>query len=152
MKALFTLITPHQGLGDHILCNGIYRYFSQLRNQVLITVKRNYVGEIRYMLRDCSNVRVIPLPLKRSWTYTRLIQLISSPLPIEIVGLGSYGENFFKLALILILDGVNLRFLVTISVKMKYLSAWGAIPAHIYFYMRTRAENLSLIEKELIQN
>ena len=95
MKALFTLITPHQGLGDHILCNGIYRHFSQLRNQVLITVKRNYVGEIRYMLRDCSNVRVIPLPLKRSWTYTRLIQLISSPLPIEIVGLGSYGDNFF---------------------------------------------------------
>ena len=95
MKSLVTLITPHQGLGDHILCNGLYRHFSQLRKQVIITVKQNYVGEIRYMLRDCGNVKILPLPLKRSWTYTRLVQMISRTLPIEIVGIGSYGDNFF---------------------------------------------------------
>ena len=95
MKSLLTLITPHQGLGDHILCNGLYRHFSQLRKQVIITVKKNYVDEIRYMLRDCGNVKILPLPLKRSWTYTRLVQMISRTLPIEIVGIGSYGDNFF---------------------------------------------------------
>ena len=47
------------------------------------------------MLRDCPNIRVLSLPLRRSWSYTRLIQMISRPLPIEIVGLGSYGNNFF---------------------------------------------------------
>ena len=95
MNAILTLITPHQGLGDHILCNGLYRHFSQLRKQVIITVKQNYVSEIRYMLRDCGNVNILPLPLRRSWSYTRLLKMISRPLPIEIVGLGSYGNNFF---------------------------------------------------------
>ena len=95
MKAIITLITPHQGLGDHILCNGLYRHFSQSREHVIITVKQNYVHEIRYMLRDCPNIRILPLPLRRSWSYTRLIQIMSRPLPIEIVGLGSYGHNFF---------------------------------------------------------
>ena len=94
MKSILTLITPHQGLGDHILCNGLYRHFSQVRKQVIVTVKQNYVNEIRYMLRDCDNVKIFPLPMRRSWTFTRLAQLISEPLPIEIVGLGSYGENF----------------------------------------------------------
>ena len=47
------------------------------------------------MLRDCGNVKILPLPLKRSWTYTRLVQMISRTLPIEIVGIGSYGDNFF---------------------------------------------------------
>lgn len=95
MKTRITLITPHQGLGDHILCNGLYRHFSQFRKQVIITVKQNYVNEIRYMLRDCRNIRIFPLPMRRSWSYTRLIQIISRSLPIEIVGLGSYGNNFF---------------------------------------------------------
>ena len=47
------------------------------------------------MLRDCPNIRVLSLPLRLSCSYTRLIQMISRPLPIEIVGLGSYGNNFF---------------------------------------------------------
>ena len=47
------------------------------------------------MLRDCGNVKILPLPLKRSWTYTRFVQIISRTLPIEIVGIGSYGDNFF---------------------------------------------------------
>ena len=47
------------------------------------------------MLRDCPNIRILPLPLRRSWSYTRLIQIMSRPLPVEIVGLGSYGSNFF---------------------------------------------------------
>ena len=47
------------------------------------------------MLRDCPNISILPLPLRRSWSYTRLIQILSKPLPVEIVGLGSYGNNFF---------------------------------------------------------
>jgi hypothetical protein len=97
LKTRIALITPHQGLGDHILCNGLYRHFSQSRRHVIITVKQNYVNEIRYMLRDCPNIKILPLPLRRSWTFTRLIQIISRPLPIEIVGLGSYGINFFPM-------------------------------------------------------
>jgi hypothetical protein len=47
------------------------------------------------MLRDCPNVYFCKLPNWRSWTFTRVVQKLSRVIGLEIIGLGSYGENFF---------------------------------------------------------
>jgi hypothetical protein len=89
------LITPHQGLGDHILCNGLYREYAKSSSRVLVTVKRKYHKELSNMLSDLQNLSFIVMPNTRSWTSTRLIQIISRFLGVKVVGLGSYGSNFF---------------------------------------------------------
>lgn len=89
------LVTPHQGLGDHILCNGIYRELADQYKIVFITVKRTYRSQISRMLSDLDNIIFINIPISRSWTSTRVIQIIARILTIKIVGLGSYGKNFF---------------------------------------------------------
>jgi len=89
------LITPHQGLGDHILCNGLYRQFSEKGSRVFISVKKNYYPELSNMLSDLENVTFLRMPNYKSWKTTRLFQLIGKILRMQVVGLGSYGTGFF---------------------------------------------------------
>ena len=54
-------IFGHQGMGDHILCNGLYRWLSdfwQINVLVISTRKQN----VQFMLSDISDARVIPFP------------------------------------------------------------------------------------------
>lgn len=89
------LITPHQGLGDHILCNGIYRIISARHNRVFIAVKRNYNAELSNMLRDLKNISLIKMPNYKSWKTTRILQLLARLIGVTVLGLGSYGSGFF---------------------------------------------------------
>lgn len=89
------LITPHQGLGDHLLCNGIYRIMSARHKRVLITVKRNYHAELSNMLSDLKNISLVKMPNYKSWKTTRILQLLARLLGVKVLGLGSYGTGFF---------------------------------------------------------
>jgi hypothetical protein len=89
------VITPHQGLGDHIICNAIYREYSKKYSRVFITIKQNYKRELLSMFEDVSNISFLVMPNRRSWTTTRIIQLFARLLRIRVLGLGSYGDNFF---------------------------------------------------------
>jgi hypothetical protein len=52
-------IMPHQGLGDHIICAGIYREFAKLYSLVIIPVStKNYVS-LKDMLKDVPNIKVL---------------------------------------------------------------------------------------------
>jgi len=94
-KSEVVIVTPHQGLGDHILCNGIYRELADQYKIVFITVKRTYRPQISRMLSDLDNIIFINIPITRTWTTTRVIQILARIFRIKIVGLGSYGKNFF---------------------------------------------------------
>jgi len=89
------VLMPHQGLGDHIICNGLYRTYSTKYKLVFIVVKQNYVKQIRYMLKDRKNIFILPIPSYRSWTAVRVLKIVFKILKIKVVGLGSYGKNFF---------------------------------------------------------
>jgi hypothetical protein len=91
----WVLITPHQGLGDHLLCNGLYRQYSAGSYRIFISVKRNYHPELSNMLRDLENITLLKMPNFKSWKTTRVFQLIAKILRIRVVGLGSYGSGFF---------------------------------------------------------
>jgi hypothetical protein len=89
------VITPHQGLGDHLICNAIYREYSRSYTRVFITITQKYRRELSVMFKDISNITFLVIPNRRSWTTTRIIQLFARLFRIEVLGLGSYGNNFF---------------------------------------------------------
>jgi hypothetical protein len=89
------VITPHQGLGDHLICNAIYIEYSKNYNRVFITIKQKYRRELSIMLKDISNITFLVMPNRRSWTTTRIIQLFARLFRVKVLGLGSYGINFF---------------------------------------------------------
>lgn len=90
----------HQGLGDHLLCLGIYRYMSRDYAFVIVPVMSQYFESLSYLLRDLSNVHVI--------SYSFEIQDSRLELSMEshaewlkkfgfhILRLGSFEESFFK--------------------------------------------------------
>ena len=54
------LLYHHLGLGDHIDCNGMVRYFAELYPESLINIpaKSNYYGMVAYMFRDSNQICV----------------------------------------------------------------------------------------------
>ena len=51
-------ILHHLGLGDHITCNGLYRFLSEKYDQLILPVKRHNYLSITRMLSDLSNVQI----------------------------------------------------------------------------------------------
>jgi hypothetical protein len=92
------LITPHQGLGDHLLCLGMYREFAASNRRVFITVKSIYYKELKAMLSDLQNVTFLRLPMHEPslWRTTRILQKVAYRLGIRVIGLGGFGHNFLK--------------------------------------------------------
>lgn len=48
----------HLGLGDHIICNGMIRYFCKKYDNVVIFCKTNYYDNVSYMYRDLNNLEI----------------------------------------------------------------------------------------------
>jgi len=57
MKEIF--LWTHAGLGDHLICNAIYRHYAKLYDLIHIFVKTRNLANVKYMLRDLSNVDYI---------------------------------------------------------------------------------------------
>jgi len=52
-------IYTHQGLGDHIICNGIVRHFVDLYNDVTVFCKPHNEKNVKWMYRDDSRIHVL---------------------------------------------------------------------------------------------
>lgn len=52
-------IYHHLGLGDHIICNGMVRYFCELYDQVTLFCYSHYANNVRYMFKDLENLIVL---------------------------------------------------------------------------------------------
>ncbi len=51
-------IYSHLGLGDHIICNGLYRELINSSEQYTIFVKHHNIDTVSFMLRDILNVKI----------------------------------------------------------------------------------------------
>ena len=51
-------IYHHMGLGDHIICNGMIRYFCKKYDNVVVFCKDHYYDNINYMYRDLNNLEI----------------------------------------------------------------------------------------------
>jgi hypothetical protein len=54
-------IYHHLGLGDHIICNGLVRYYQQVYEKVSIFCKPHNYDNVFYMYRDNKNIEVLPI-------------------------------------------------------------------------------------------
>lgn len=52
-------IYHHLGLGDHITCHGIVRYYAEIYEKVNLFVKPKYFENIEYMYNDLQNLNLI---------------------------------------------------------------------------------------------
>lgn len=57
MKTLH--IYHHLGLGDHIICNGMVRYYTESYDVVYVFCKQHNVKEVKRFFRDTSKIKVI---------------------------------------------------------------------------------------------
>lgn len=56
-KNTLCLVT-HQGMGDHIECNGMVRHFANIYDEVVIFGKENYYDFVSFMYRDANNITI----------------------------------------------------------------------------------------------
>jgi len=48
-------------MGDHILCNGIVRYYAEKYDRIYLFVKPHNISNVSYMFRDLPSVKFIPM-------------------------------------------------------------------------------------------
>lgn len=54
-------IYHHLGLGDHIICNGLVRYYADRYDIVYLFVKPRNLNNVKYLYRDNDKIKFIPL-------------------------------------------------------------------------------------------
>jgi hypothetical protein len=52
-------IYTHQGLGDHIICNGIVRHFVDIQNDVTVFCKPHNEDNVKWMFRDDPRIKIL---------------------------------------------------------------------------------------------
>jgi hypothetical protein len=92
MKRLFIL--HHLGLGDHLICNGLYRVKLEEHKNCVFVVKRHNLATVREMLSDCPTALIIPAPSFIADRFQRILGKVFEILGWEILRLGFFGTNF----------------------------------------------------------
>lgn len=98
-------IYHHLGLGDHIICNGMVRHFSELYDQITLFCYSHYFDNIKYMFRDLKNLTI--LHFKKE--YEIIDYIIKNNLQKDLIKIGfenlqqylndiTFDKAFYKLA------------------------------------------------------
>ena len=97
-------ILHHLGLGDHIACNGLYRYLSEKYDQLVIPVKEHNYKSLQRMLLDIPNIQLKSLsdqgttPEEDMIYYGNMLlsfdKLKFGRETYDIIKLGHYGNSF----------------------------------------------------------
>lgn len=89
----FVIIFPHQGLGDFVICNGIFRELAKSNKKIFVAVKKSNARQVRVMLRDVSNISLLVFANSESMIL-RAVKLLGL-LRFKVVLLGYRGKGFF---------------------------------------------------------
>lgn len=97
-------LVHHQGLGDMLLCIGLYRELAKRHRRIILPIRAPYASDISQMLGDLDNVSIRPLielPNKKIFLYFELLQMVFLAageflLGRKIIALGYFGKNFFS--------------------------------------------------------
>ena len=54
-------IDAHQGLSDHLICNGIYREYAKNYSECILPVKISIFKTVNFMLSDVPNIKVVAI-------------------------------------------------------------------------------------------
>jgi hypothetical protein len=92
-------IYHHLGLGDHIICNGLVRYYRDMYQKVTVFCKLHNFENVKYMYRDDENI--IVLPIGEDSDVLNYIQVNKLEKDIIKIGFGhmgigsSFDESFY---------------------------------------------------------
>jgi hypothetical protein len=98
-------IYHHLGLGDHIICNGMVRYFCDLNQEVGLFCHSHYYELVKYMYRDLKNLKIFKFDTESEIRNYILKNNISSDL--LLIGFGelqkyleftTFDKAFYKIA------------------------------------------------------
>jgi len=89
------IILGHQGLGDHIVCNGLYRTLASNYGRCIIPVKAGYFSEVQQMFSDEPQIKVIKIPNFQWQEYVRNLSL-GLQKNYSAVNLGVFGDEFMN--------------------------------------------------------
>lgn len=85
------IIRPHQGMGDHIICCGMYRHFAKDREVIVLAHSGRVADNVAFMLSDLPNVCVVDYPDDRT-----MDESLAAETNCEILRLGAAaGEPHF---------------------------------------------------------
>lgn len=93
MSNLF--IVHHLGLGDHIICNGLYREKMRSHRRAVFVVKWANRKTIREMFADLEDLWIVPLPSTVADSIQVQLGRMLGALGWEVLRLGFYGDDFF---------------------------------------------------------
>ena len=89
-------ILGHQGIGDHILCSGIYRYYAKRFKHCVIPVFGEKTAILRDLLKDVNNIQLIrfnsELWQMKMEAHRDLLRIFG----YESLNLGYNGKDFFE--------------------------------------------------------
>lgn len=88
------LILCHQGLGDHLACNGLYMTYSSMFERVYLPVTTRYFNEVTRMLGNKKNITLIKLSNSRVYWQQRQISRLFEWFGFETLKLGYFDLNF----------------------------------------------------------
>lgn len=87
-------IYHHLGLGDHIVCNGLVRYYCSLYERVTIFCKPHNQGTVVQMFKDLNNLDII---LGDDSVATGYISSVKNAIKIGFENLNPYSEENFDI-------------------------------------------------------
>ena len=89
-------IVGHQGLGDHLVCNGLYREYASTHTLCILGVTKRYEATVLRMVSDLSNVRLAVYPDKYFYAYSVAhSKLLKEKAGFAVLQLGYFGIDFF---------------------------------------------------------
>ena len=91
------LVLCHQGLGDHLICNAIYRNHSMKFKRVFLPVSLKYLSTIRKMLADIDNITFIPIYGNYVYRQQNILKRLFKSKKIELLELGRFNSNYLEL-------------------------------------------------------
>ena len=94
----------HQGMGDMLLCLGLYRQIARMSKKLTLPVRNPYFKTMKHLLSDLKNVDVIEIPLmgrdgqgrRHEMTVMRVMSIFYKLTGARILKLGYLGEQFLK--------------------------------------------------------
>ena len=98
LESKYGIVVGHLGLGDHIICNSLYRILARRYKRLFVLVKYQNRDSMKRMLSDVHNITIILLPESISSAFSiwlARIKVENSRL-LNIIKIGSYGKDFLK--------------------------------------------------------
>ena len=87
-------IANHLGLGDHILCNGLYREIAKNFEVCVVPIRKSNAQAMSHMLGDLKSMRIIAYPDEYAVPMLKSHRLYLQSIGYSTLDLGYFGANF----------------------------------------------------------